>query len=202
MVMIFCLILFQMMAKEHNYSPISDSEPYDDILEETLLSHDQARSLSPSVCSSVHANCRVVNGNGRTTLTGKLEHMMMPSCNFMERTENMIAMIWAAIVIFIGILFVSAQFNSDFEKYSFVTTYIVTCTFMFFAIIFMSVAIYYRKSKTLITKDSTEEGDIDVEDSTFKDGETYFLIVNCYVFSIGNYLVRYYHVYLNFDDLT
>ena len=167
---------------------MSDSEQFDNIssanaLEETLLAHEEIRSASPSASSSSHTPYRVNYISHVKDFSSKVE-TIIPTCQCRERTENIVALMWGAFVLFLGVLFVAAQFNTHLKLYSFTTTYWVLSVFMLISVVAMVIAIQNRKRINFIGIDVIEESD----DYTV-EGDTRYLIVNTYIFSIGNFLL-------------
>ena len=104
-------------------------------------------------------------------------------CN--NRTENIIAFVWSALLFFVGVIFAVAQYTTTLKRFSFTTNYWVLFVFLILSIFGMSVAIFYRNNKRFtISYD-------DFDDETEKCNETLSknLIGCAYIFTIGNLLL-------------
>lgn len=98
-------------------------------------------------------------------------------------TENIIAFFWAALIFFIGVIFVIAQYTSSLSKFIFVSTYWVLFTFIIIGIIGMSAAIGNRNNLNFIKKS------VDDHDEHHEETVSKYLIGNAYVFATGNFLI-------------
>jgi len=104
---------------------------------------------------------------------------------FTQSTENIIAWFWGTFILFIGVIFVVAQYTTPLKSHTFVTTYWLLFAFMLISVIGMSIAIRNRSNRSFIIDDDNDDGDY----NTSMVNTNKYLMGNAYVFAIGNFVI-------------
>ena len=103
--------------------------------------------------------------------------------NISQSTENIIALFWGTFILFIGVVFVVAQYTTLLKSHNFVTTYSVLFVLMVLSIIGMSIAVRNRSNRSFIMDVET-----DAADKVKSVHPTKYLMVSAYILAIGNFL--------------
>ena len=103
--------------------------------------------------------------------------------NISQSTENIIALFWGTFILFIGVVFVVAQYTTLLKSHNFVTTYSVLFVLMVLSIIGMSTAVRNRSNRSFIMDVET-----DAADKVKSVHPTKYLMVSAYILAIGNFL--------------